>query len=287
MPVNPLYFNRDVVVTVDGNQISSRLANQPNKSSTNATLSVQFKIENDIETGIPNKATLNIHNLAKDKRSKLSDSDLVTIEAGYVQNRHLLFRGNISVTSSTRQGSEWVTMIQAGDGLAEHKQARINKSFGAGAGIAQVIKEVAKTFGIGLGNLETTLAPGVFRGGLSQLSNGAVLSGRSATIMDQLCESAGLSWSIQSGELVLLSDQAVTSDVEFALTSESGLVGSPEAGEKGIVKVRSLLNGALSPGRAVTINALEISGRFKINKVVHTGDTAATEWYTDLEATRL
>jgi hypothetical protein len=51
-----------------------------------------------------------------------------------------------------------------------------------------------------------------------------------------------------------------------------------------ILKVKSLLQGSIRPGKRIAVESAMISGFFKCEKVTHNGDTWGNEWYTTVEA---
>ena len=80
------------------------------------------------------------------------------------------------------------------------------------------------------------------------------------------------------GQAVLL--RAPDSDVGIPGT---GLVGSPEPGDKGIVKADALIQPNLNPGQKFQLEAAEINGLFRIQRCVYNGDTWGNEWNVSLE----
>ena len=102
--------------------------------------------------------------------------------------------------------------------------------------------------------------------------------------LDRLCKTLGYDWSIQDGQLQLLGARdTIEPGDAIVLNPASGMIGTPEPGENGIVEVRSLLIPQLSPGRRVKLEAAAIQGNYRVEKVVYQGDTRGQDWYADLE----
>jgi len=276
-------FTRDVAVTVGTLRIAARP--EGNEEQVKPTLRMTFKVEKSLNRD-PNKADLKIWNLSEKSRKAMQTEEKlpVIIEAGYVGNLQQIFSGNMEFSSSSRQGPDWITELQSGDGSQAYRSARISESFGPGTQLSALLKKAAEGLGVGLGNAVEKFDGGGFRGGLTELTKGASIVGRVSDVLDKFVTTAGFEWSIQDGQLQVLKPDETTSDQAVRLTQESGLIGSPELGEKGRLKARSLLQGNLVPGRSVEVIAEQVDGFFRIQKTTHTGDTWGTPWYSDIEA---
>lgn len=278
-------FNRDFSVTLGTRLIRIR---RDESDRTRPTLRVTFKIERGTNQD-PNTAQVSITNLSKENRAAIQEKNIPTIiEAGYVNNMVRLFSGNLNFARHERESVDWVSTFEAGDGSLALQSSRINESFGPGTKIDSVIKRVVECTGLGPGNVVEELNRGNFRGALTEFKKGYTSSGKCADELKSLTESAGLNYSVQDGQIQLLREGESNGDEAVVLNRSTGLIGSPEIGEGGIVKARSLLQGKLTPGRPVKIESLLIdSGFFRIQRVVHTGDSAGGEWYSDIEGTPL
>lgn len=292
--MSDLLFNRDFAVTLDTVRVSARsLFDQVEQlgsiPTTKTTLRVQFKIErNNVQE--PNKAEVSIWNLGEASRAAIQKKGAAcVIEAGYINNLFQIFSGQLYFANHVKQGVDWVTTFQLGDSIQEYSRARINESFKPGTTIGDVLKRVAESCGIGMGNVVEEINKGNFRGALTEFTKGVVVSGASKDIMAELTQLTGHEWSIQDGHIQMLRDGQATDEDAVKLSMETGLIGSPEFAEDKkdkhqYVKARSLLQGTLKPGRLVLINSRQVNGYFKVEQATHTGDTWGTDWYTDIEA---
>jgi hypothetical protein len=281
----PRLFNRDIAVTVGTTRIASRSASDPTLAKP--TLRMSFVIEKSLSQE-PNKVELRIWNLNPEHRALFQPQTTmpVIIEAGYVGGTQELFNGDMGKTNHVREGMDWITTMEAADGQQKYRSSRINESFGPGAKLEDVINAVAQRMGVGMGNVSKKLREGNFRGGLTQFTTGISVVGKCSDVLAKLLATAGFGYSIQSGQLQLLRLDAIetTQDEAVMLDLASGLVGTPERGEKGFVKSRSLLQGIIAPGREVVILPLRQERmRLRVEKVTHTGDTWGTDWYSDIE----
>lgn len=282
-----LLFNRDFAVTMQADVPGKalRIAARP-QGGTQArpTLRVQFKIEKNTARE-PNRAEVVITNLSDKSRSAIQEKDALTIiEAGYVNNLFKLFQGALTFANHTRQGADWITRFEVGDGSKQYRQGRINESFGPGTSIEQVLNTTIDKIGVGVGNAIEKVKEGNFRGGLTEYTKGFTASGRAIDVLGETLESQGFTYSIQDGQLQVLREGEVVKGQVPVLRQGSGLIGSPEVGEKGVVKARALIQGFLLPGVGIRIESKEIQGDYKIQRSVFTGDTWGTDWYADLEA---
>jgi hypothetical protein len=261
-------------------------------------LRAQFSVEKTSNRD-PNKATVTIYNLSESNRKQLqTGADLLAtpktawnwpllIEAGYTGNRGQIFSGDVRFVSSRREGVDWVTTVEADDGGRDYSSARLNKAFGPGTTVASILNEAAKALGVGLGNSATKFAGASFRGKIWNFKKGVVLNGSVARILDKYVTSAGYSWSIQDGQLQVLGPDETLLDVEIVLNSSSGLIGTPEKGEKGIVRATSLIRPEIRPGRRIALASSAATGTYKALSTVHSGDTRGNDWYTEWEGKAL
>ncbi len=273
-------FNRDISVTIGTTKIAARVV-ENGQAVARPTLRMAFSVEKSGASS-PNKAELTVYNLNETHRQSLKETQPCIIEAGYVQQLEQIFSGDISYAASNKESTAWVTKIQLKDGGEKYASARINKSFGPGTQLTAVLNQAAKALGVGLGNSSTAFND-IVRG-LKQFTKGVAVSGKVSDILDKYVSTAGLQWSIQDGQLQVLKPEETTQQQVLLLSPTSGLIGSPELGEKGIVKARTLLLGGLVPGRRVKFESLTVTGFFKLERVRHYGDTWGTDWYSELEA---
>lgn len=282
-------FNRDLVINIGGLRIASRLLDETRQrlglkeEEVSSILKVKFKVTRTLKKE-PNKAEISIYNLKKDNRIALQERLQPTIlEAGYIDNISQIFSGDLEFGENKQDGRDWITTLQAGDGSKQYKAARINTSLKGPAAIGDVLQTAADALGINPGNLSEAISGGSLRGALREFTNGIVLSGKAETNLDKVAKSMGLKWSIQDGQLLFLGPEQFVGDEALVLSPGTGLVGSPEPGDNGIVKARSLLQPNLLPGNRVKIEAAQVDGFFRVEKTVYTGDTFGPDWYADLE----
>jgi hypothetical protein len=247
-------------------------------------LRIVFKAEKDLKKD-PNTLDLTIFNMSEDSRRTIQNNigTQIKVVAGYIGNLEQIFIGDISTVTSTRTGTEWVTKISAGDALNAIRQARVSESFAPGTSLSDVASKIIDSIDTGKANAKEEFAKGNLRGGIDAFVKGFSIFGDSSTELDKLARTTGREMSFQDGSLQVMKDGDVFgTDVVF-LSPETGLVGAPEVGEKGIVKVRSLIQQKLLPGRLLSLSSDSLVGDYRIEKVKFSGDNFGGEWYADIE----
>ena len=167
--------------------------------------------------------------------------------------------------------------ITAGDGEHAIRTARASTSFAPGTTLADAIRSLGATMGLGGGNLSSASAAAS-----AVLLEGAVVRGPAAQELTRLCSSAGLSWSVQDGILQLLPIGRALSRVAVSLSPDTGLVESPTRSKGVTVKAKALLLPDLVPGRLVALESEAVRGTYRIDEVSYTGATRGDDWYADL-----
>ena len=257
-------------------------------------LRMQFTIEKGSKSEA-NQARIVVFNLSGASRSFFETTPLYFIlQAGYefpgqdpfVEN---IFQGSIiAITdpntgkptksgkvANVRNGADWQTSVEFGDGQSNQMTAKINKSFQQGITLKTAIQDVAGTFKLPINEIRD-VPDKTFESGL-------VLSGTSKDELDKLAETAGVEASIQDGEIQILAPKSTTSDEAIVLTENTGLLGSPIRRAEGL-ELLTLLIPRIRPGRKLSVASNEIEGVFRCRKVIFEGDTHEGNWNARVEA---
>jgi hypothetical protein len=248
-------------------------------------LRMAFKVDKDLGSD-PNSLDLQIWNLAKTTRANLNKRHAaVVLEAGYKGQTSQIFGGESRVIAHTRaNGVDWITRIQCGDGEKALRMSRCNLSLAPNTTLQAAFEQCCSQMGAKLGNVKDKAAGATLRGGGKQFPNGLSMSGKAGDVMDSLAAQAGMEWSIQDGAVQLLNPGEVAPGQVVSLSPDSGLVGSPEPGDKGVVRFRALLQPRIKPGSRFEVKSELVNGYFRAEKVKHQGDTHGAEFYTLIEA---
>jgi hypothetical protein len=251
---------------------------------------VQFKVAKT-STKEPNTADIQVFNLAQSTRAKLqSRGTRVILLAGYdkdAPNLPQVFTGDSRSIDHVRDGADWCTKIQCGDGERNYKFALVNESFKPGANIVEALKKCITAMALDPGNSAQALASIT-----QQYVSGYAMQGKASAELDSQLAGLGLEWSIQDGKVVILPHNGNTNDSAVVVTVQTGLLNEPEHGAPEVIgappllKFRTLLNPLIRPWRKVFVQYRDApaGGYFTAVKVDHSGDTHKGEWYTDVQA---
>lgn len=262
-----------------------------------APIRVAFEVERTLRPQ-PGKASLRIWNLTRDHQAQIEQAAeaQVVIEAGYVGDRGLeqLFRGElfrarsgsgVGVTQpsirSDRDGVDTVTHIEARDGGIAYQQARVAASFEPGVSASTVLRSCASAMGLGSGNIDDALVAAGLEA--ETFPEGTVLTGQASRELTRLLAGWGLAWSAQHGVVQVLRRGESLATQAVRLTPATGLLGSPEVGTRGRVKIRTTLVAGLWPGRPVVLESDRANGRFVVQSTKFAGDSQGNEWVAECE----
>jgi hypothetical protein len=237
----------------------------------------------------PNTADLAIMNLNPDHRSALEQMKIapVMIEAGYLGGVSTLFLGDLRTATTTHEGPDYITRLGSGDGEKKVKKARINTSLKKGVATpAKVLEAVAKSLGVGEGNLSQAIAQIQSAGIANHFAEGAVISGSSFRQMNDICRSVGVTWSIQDGKLQILPLRTALEGQAVVISERTGMVGAPTVDNDGVLSVKVLLIPDVFPGRKIVLEGERLKGQYRIESCSYSGDTHSEDWYIDIEAKR-
>lgn len=286
-----ILFGRSVAVTLWRTEVpkdATKFITKPLGAGEQLEVSqlrVKFKIERDFSKH-PNTADIEIFNLAPDSRSDLETKPLrVQLLAGYDGINRLLTIGDVTFAMSKLDGTEWVTLIQVADSGRTYGFSRVNKSYKPGTTYRTILKDCARSMGL---TLPTALDKN--RALDKQFATGAVSIGPARDELTRLLAPFGYDWSIQNGALRVLADnQAIARQEPLEISATTGMIGTPEfgsppkSGKTPDINVKMLLRPELVPGDLIQLNSIAKKGKFKVQKVTHTGDTHAGDWTTEIE----
>jgi len=252
-----------------------------------SSLRVSFEIERT-STSEPNAAVIQIYNLSAATRGLLQEKDQgVELRAGYKDLVQRLFVGVVRRVEHRREGVDVVTELECKDGGIALLEPVFQRSYARGTAKQKIVNDIIREMP---GAIIGPVSSGVLRGATSgKLS----FSDSCKRALDKLAKAWRFEWSIQDGEVQILSDSGTREGRELAevFSVDTGLIGTPTkigrdaTSGKGKAGARwsSLLRPALIPGGYALLESEFLTGAYKVESVVHRGDTHGSSWETDAE----
>ncbi len=243
----------------------------------------------------PNKAALQIWNLSREQRAQIEElrpkegsarGVPVLIEAGYKDTGLAqIYLGDLGTVYSKREGADWITTIESGDGQAA-KLSSITQAYGPQTSPDVALRAIVKALGVGEGNVPAMIARLRTTGAATLFTRRAVLSGSAYEHMTHFARSAGLEWSIQDGAIQLVDQGKVLAGFATRLGPTSGLIGTPTIDPKGVLSCQMLIQPNVKVGSLLVLDSAAVRGNYKIQRATWEGDTYGIPWYITVEATR-
>ncbi len=255
--------------------------------TTITNLHMEFDI---LQTDKPqaNTALIKVVNMSPSTRKKLTEEKelAVQLDVGFGLERSPLttvFLGNISRNGITtnRNGPHWVTELEVADGGNEMRKSRVDVSFPAGTKVDSVIEQLVKSTKLKIGNLKKALAANKIT--MTEFIRGVTFSGNAHEKIVELSKSVGLRVSVQDGVYTATTFKGTVPGEGYRITPSTGLVGSPEVGEKGAIKVTSLLLPLARPHHQVSVQSENVKGFFRVKSARHSGSFRGDKWLTVLD----
>lgn len=253
-------------------------------------LDLSFSIEKSTKRE-PNTCEVRVHNLSPDSRAEIEGArgPRVVLRAGFEDDGDpppVLFSGDARLQWTERDGTDFVTHVQARDGGRAYAEARVSRAYGPGVAVRDVLADAVDALEIGRGNLGE-FSTAALRTGATRFEDGYVVDGPARGVINTILRGAGLRWSVQNGALQIMRIGQALQTEAVVLSPDSGLVESPtrvrEGTERGKVTARCLLQPGLDPGRRVVLESRVISGEYEVRKVTYSGDTKGNDWHATLE----
>jgi hypothetical protein len=274
-------------------------------------LRVQFEVAKTIDKA-PNTAIIKIYNLNPSNEEKFKEDDDIFLNAGYYGAMKQVFCGNIKHVYRYREGNDHITEIEAGDGDKDFRHAVMNETLASGTTINQLLDRAVGTFkdvgGTVRGHVQITDRTRL---------RGKVISGNTRTVLDDVARESGANWSIQDGQLVIVSTNDVLPGQAVVIRADTGMLGAPEINDKGIA-VKCLMNPTLRVNGAIKLDnngikakrqqaqalatkrekqetnapvgrenqqlvRLDPDGIYKVLKLTHKGDNRGPDWVSEIE----
>lgn len=264
-----------------------------------SALRIKFKIK---KTGVmtPNAGDIIVYNVDP-RTQKLIQNEFtnVILQAGYIGNYGLIFKGNIKQFITGRESAtDTFINLNCGDGDRAYNFATIKQSIAKGVNPqAQLNAGLTSMLDMGITTGFTGQMPDV------ALPRGKVIYSNARDHLKKLADTYGFAWSIQDGSLVFLSQGTFLPNQAVVLTSKTGMIGTPQQTTEGI-DIKCLLNPNIKVHGRVQLNNASIAkmkidfwnpgspantpspinndGFYYAIVVEHSGDTRGQDWYSNM-----
>ena len=245
-------------------------------------LDVEFTVPFDDDTEA-NEAEIVVYNLSKTSLDLLKYNKPITITAGYESDTGIIFSGYISKVVSKREGNDLKTVITAIDSM-ELKERKIDSiAYGYGVTASYILKDLIKRAGLPLA---------VFKPRRDYTYSKAVtVDGELMANIKKYSEVCGISTYVLKGKAYSRHVKD-GDDIEFTVSTDTGMVGSPEEFEEEITaedfkdvvtgyKVKMLLQHRVTTAVIVNLKSREANGKFRVRSGQHI--CSGSDFYTEME----
>lgn len=266
------------------------------KGDSGMPLHISFSVEKgDKESN--NTATVKFWNLGPATIAEIKRKNAVLeLRAGYGANLPLILAGDINKATTEQENANMVTTIDVVDGLVAIRDTYVSLSFAKKTNCMKIVESVADSMGISY--LISEKAKQILE--QKHFVNGYSAVGAAKTVLQKICRTCGLSWSIQNGVLQLVVTGSTISTNAYVLSASTGLIGVPKEitigssnkdtqnqdGQKGY-EVRYFMNGAIGVDDLIMLDSKKAKGYFKVCSVAISGDNFDGEWTCTAQITEV
>lgn len=257
-------------------------------------LTMRFDVVFDDDTD-PNESTIEIYNLSNSTIAYLKRNERLTLTAGYKSDgRGVILSSRISSVRSPRDGVDRITRITVIDGpsldgielpersettgTGKKKKVKMTrkKTYGKNTKASQIVRDLVPLLGVAIGKIriprDVTFAKGY------------TVEGKVLDELKKLAQTCRAQVFIHKQRLYFCTVEDVATSTQFTLSSDTGLIGSPEAydsdNERGY-KVKCLLQFRIGVGSLINIDSRSVKGRFRVKRGRHYWD--GSDFMTEVE----
>lgn len=233
---------------------------------------IDFSIARNI-LGSANTSRIFVYNLSESNRSRIRHDEFnfgvlqaIELQAGYGNNLATIFKGNIQMARSYREGVGFLTEIESYDGGFAFVNGLVNQSFPANTPNDTVIRT--------LFNYLPGVSPGVIGDIDGSIRRGNAYSGNTAEILNQL---TGGGFFIDNGKANYLNDNECIAGETFTIDSSSGLLGTPQRSQT-FLHLDMIFEPRLSIGQKVHLDSstgANYNGDYRVISLEHRGMISA------------
>jgi hypothetical protein len=248
---------------------------------------IEFSVDRNNYSS-PNTATITIYNLAPDTRNQLRkdaiDTDVsrrVTLKVGYGDNLSTVFDGTLDHCWSARQGTNFLTQMEARDNGFVYSNTNVSVYYSQGQTIRSVVDSVVKQLA----------QKGVTVGYIGDIKGSFPRSGaKQGLAMEILRELTNDTCFIDNNKIFVLGDKEAIIGPFEEISSATGLIGTPVL-ENTFLKAELILEprllicqkikmntttGSNKNNPSYTYGITNFNGDYKITGIAHRGTISPT-----------
>lgn len=265
-----------LVIGAPGAAAAASFGNQGGRQSP---LRIKFDIDKNVK-GSPNKAKIEVYNMAPETRGRIDKGYLVELTVGYLGLVETLFIGSVAKAKTARQGSDIVTTMECGDGESAIMGATYDGSFPPNTTLATALQAIATAMSLTSDANPTGMAAGIAVAIPNVTYPKLSLHGLCRDHLDQLLKGQGMEWNLQNGALNIMPKTFDTGESAIVVSENTGMLGVPSRSTN-VLSFTSLLNPRITPGRLVQLQSVtndQINGFYKVKSGKYEGDTHDSHW---------
>ncbi|MBA2878057.1 hypothetical protein HNR63_001111 [Anoxybacillus kamchatkensis] len=245
-------------------------------NSDDLTVEFEAPFDDDME---PNESKITIYNLSQKTVNQLKRNQQLTLDAGYKQDHGVLLSGYISKVENKGERTDVKTTIYVLDTKPFDTKKTVKKSYKKGIKASQILRDLIASFSLKVAVLKLPKD--------KVYTKGYTVNGEIIEQLNKIAKDCGASAYINKGQLYIRSLKE-GDDTRFKLSSDTGLIGSPEPFEEEVdgriikgYKVKCLLQYRLTTASIVEIQSKTVNGKFRVRKGRHYWN--GNEFYTEME----
>ncbi|WP_416425579.1 hypothetical protein RAM80_07430 [Pseudomonas sp. App30] len=269
-----------------------------------APVQIQFRVSYYPGMGsIKGTAEITIYGLNVTSMDQIiSKYDRVKLVAGYNDSFDTIFDGNVFTPSKGKFGPEQYLLLYCSMISEAETSARINKTWGNGTRVCDIVQEVAEELGVPvtfvppINDPQQTFWPSLGR--VSRLSAAAP----PYAVLDDLGQSFGFIVYRLVNKILLLPGSDMGTGVSHEISADTGMEGSPVFTAGPTVNVVTRMNTKILPGDEIVVKSRYSvvsaqganqsdqtqftqtkSGKYYASSIIHTGDFYSDYWSTSIQ----
>lgn len=195
----------------------------------------------------PDKGVFKLFNLSNVSRHRIEtlEKQAVIFDAGYQADHGIIFTGKVDQAWTQKDGGKLVTIIESTDFTEDLSRRVLSLELKDETSAKTLVKKVCDLLGVKIGNV--TLA------GVKEPAKKEVPLYDGATkILNDVFGSLGMYWHITNGHFYAAPVGSASRQEIIKLSSETGMIESPERGTAGI-KGKCLLMHKMKPGCLIQV----------------------------------